>query len=93
MQKSTQPSRTVPLVWIPLIGWWTVALLCGCAREHPAVLVIPADREIQYLPANQWLTNHPSLYLVPPARMQELLRALAFNPNAISTGTNAIGAP
>ena len=80
-------------VWIPLLSWWTVALLFGCARRHPAVLVIPADREIQYLPANRWLTNHPNLYLVPPARMQEILRALALDSRPVSTGTNVLNAP
>lgn len=75
-------------VWIPLISWWTVAWLSGCARGRPAVLVIPADREIQFLPANQCLTNHPNLYLVPPARMQEILRALALNPESINSGTH-----
>lgn len=52
------------------------ALLVGC-QTAPKVVVIPADREIRFLPSGQPLTNHSDLYLVPPARMQEILRALA----------------
>jgi len=41
------------------------------------VVVIPADREIRFLRMGQVLTNQSDVYLVPPARMQEILRALA----------------
>jgi hypothetical protein len=75
-----KPSRPVRRARKQLTAWWSAALLCGCAGHPPSVLVIPADREIQYLPADRPLTSHPNLYLIPPARMQEILRALSDNP-------------
>jgi hypothetical protein len=58
------------------IALWMTASAAGC-RTAPKVVVIPADREVRFLPAGQVLTNQSDVYLVPPARMQEILRALA----------------
>jgi hypothetical protein len=75
--KLTLRLRTVRKAWIQSIVWWNAAWLCGCVHPSPQVLVIPSDRAIRFLPADNPLTNHPDLYLVPPARMQEILRALS----------------
>jgi hypothetical protein len=40
------------------------------------VVVIPADREITFLRAGSTFTSSNDFYLVPPARMLEILRAL-----------------
>ena len=77
---STKPLPPARPARKPSTAWWSVALLCGCTAHPPSVLVIPADREIQFLPSDQPLTHHPNLYLVPPARMQEILRALSESP-------------
>ena len=39
-------------------------------------MVIPADRDIRYARAGTVLTATNDLYLVPPARMREILRVL-----------------
>jgi hypothetical protein len=62
--------------WMRLIAWSSVVWIAGCTLRPARVVVIPSDRQIQFLPANQPLDRHPDLYLVPPARMQEILQAL-----------------
>lgn len=48
-------------------------LTTGCA---PRILVIPSDRQIGFLPSGGSITATNDLYLVPPARMKEILDAL-----------------
>ena len=74
----TRLSRTVesPVPSLISIGLLMMAFLTGC-QTAPKVVVIPADREIRFLRTGQVLTNQSDVYLVPPARMQEILRALA----------------
>jgi hypothetical protein len=55
------------------------------------VVVIPADREIRFLPAGAAWTNQTAVYLVPPARMQEILRALG-EPDASASPVTPTGA-
>lgn len=61
------------------VAWMTsiasLSLCCGCA--HSPILVIPADREVRLLPAGRSYTATHDVYLVPPARMQEILHALS----------------
>jgi len=48
--------------------------VCGCATR---VVVIPADKEVHFLPAGQSYTAPVGgIWLMPPARMQEILRKL-----------------
>jgi hypothetical protein len=52
--------------------------MSGCALFTRKVVVIPADKQILFLAPGQ-LYQAPSnspMYLVPPARMQEILRVL-----------------
>ena len=80
-------------VWTKLIGWWLVmcpllmalgfsAVLSGCQADKPKVLVIPADRLIRWASAGS--TNSIDGYLVPPARMQEILHALESKTNGLN---------
>lgn len=59
-------------------SWMSTAslLICLTGCLHPRVVVIPADKEVRFLRQGQTLTAPTDLYLVPPARMQEILRAL-----------------
>lgn len=51
-----------------------VSALCGCATT---TVVIPSDKRVRYLPEGQSVTAPPGgLWIVPPARMQEILRRL-----------------
>lgn len=75
----TLRSLAARLAWMTSIA--SLSLSCGCA--HSPILVIPADREVRLLPAGQSYTAIHDVYLVPPARMQEILHALsdrAFTP-------------
>lgn len=48
------------------------------ASSCSAIRVIPADKEVSYLPAGQSYTAPKGgMWLVPPARMQEILDALS----------------
>jgi hypothetical protein len=58
-----------------LIALSTGLSLSGC-RSTPT-LVLSGDRLITWAPQGATVTNQPGAYLVPPARMQEILRALA----------------
>lgn len=50
-------------------------LLLGCAA--PRVVVIPANKAVHYLDAGKSYTAPDGgMFLVPPARMQEILRKL-----------------
>jgi hypothetical protein len=46
-------------------------------------MVIPADREIRFARAGTVTTNAADTYLVPPARMREILRALGAPAGAV----------
>jgi hypothetical protein len=52
-------------------------LLTGC--KSPEIVTIPADRKISWVTAGS--TNPAPGYYVPPARMQEILRALGTSTN------------
>lgn len=58
--------------------------MTACA---PRVVVIPADREIRFAAAGSVVTNAVDTYLVPPARMQEILRALGAPATNAAPGT------
>ena len=50
------------------------SVLVGCAAR---VVVIPADKTVHYLPAGQnYVAPNGGMWLVPDARMQEILRKL-----------------
>jgi hypothetical protein len=87
----TGQSLPVPRVWMRLIGWWQpgwlvpsllACLLAGCLSDKPKVVVIPADRLITWAPKGS--TNSIDGYLVPPARMQEILHALEGRTNSLN---------
>lgn len=55
----------------------TALLMTACATGcAPRVIVIPADRQVMYLKPGDTYTATNGAYIVPPARMQEILRAL-----------------
>lgn len=60
-----------------LMRFWIAALVfsacCGCST----VTVIPADKEVKYLSAGDtYVAPEGGTWLVPPARMQDILRKL-----------------
>lgn len=72
--KTRRPWPVAPLAWAILIGWLLI-LLTGC---RPRLVVIPSDREIKFLSRGQTITaTNSDLYLVPPARMKEILDRLS----------------
>lgn len=75
---SAEKMRTGQSPLVRLVSWMSIAslLICSTGCLHPRVVVIPADREVRFLKAGQSLVAPTDLYLVPPARMQEILRAL-----------------
>jgi len=54
-----------------------LGLSAGCAMR---LVVIPADKEVLRLPAGQLFTPAIPGWFVPDARMQEMLRELARDP-------------
>lgn len=48
-----------------------------CAGCRPRLVVIPADKAVTLLRKGATYTAPNDVYLVPPARMQEILHALA----------------
>lgn len=55
----------------------TASLLIHCAGCRSATVIIPADREVKFLRAGQTFTATNDVWLVPPARMQEILDRLS----------------
>jgi hypothetical protein len=52
----------------------TGLILSGCATR---LVVIPSDKEVKFLPAGRSYTSPDGgMWLVPPARMQDILRKL-----------------
>lgn len=71
--RPTAPSPRARVACWTLITCSTMACVAGCRSR---LNVIPADRIVTFLPAGQTYTATQDTYLVPPARMQEILRAL-----------------
>lgn len=51
----------------------TCSLFAGCATR---VVVVPADKQVRWLKPGDTVTTENGVWLVPDARMQEILRAL-----------------
>lgn len=72
---TTPRSRGLMAAWLKSIAALlllsTVAMTC-----RPQVIIIPADKAIGYLAPGQSYQATNGIYLVPPARMQDFLRAL-----------------
>lgn len=84
-QKMTPRSRPGQLASMLL----TLALLvtiAGC-RTAPKVVVIPADQAVGFAPAGNQLTVTNDVYLVPPARMQWILRQLSLKARDLESST------
>jgi hypothetical protein len=64
---------------VSMMSIGSLMMLCDCALLKRKVVVIPADKEVKYLAPGQsyQAPTNSGMYLVPPARMQEILRALA----------------
>lgn len=50
-------------------------IVSGC-QGRKILVVIPSDKEISLLRAGQTLTASNDVWLVPPARMQEIMHRL-----------------
>jgi hypothetical protein len=62
--------------WTISIAFLTLACATSCALFKPRIVVIPEDRLIRFAPRGSTITLTNDTYLVPPARMLEILRAL-----------------
>lgn len=71
--------RVARTAWMMSIACWSLVCATGCGLLSRKVVVIPADKQVRYLKAGQTYTATNDTYLVPPARMQEILRALGTN--------------
>lgn len=52
-----------------------VCWMTSCARTRTQLLVLPADRTILFLHKGETFVASNDVYLVPPARMQDIYRA------------------
>ena len=80
--RSAAPLKTSTLApWLPVLpAWLTLIALCLTPSTacRPRLVVIPAVREIKFLSRGQTITaTNSDLYLVPPARMKEILDRLS----------------
>jgi hypothetical protein len=71
--------RNPPIaLWLAVILWLSIAssttIWSGCKTQP---LVLPADKVVTLLRAGQTLKATNDVYLVPPARMQEILHQLS----------------
>lgn len=66
-------SLTARAAWIAS----TFSLMICCAGCVTRVVVIPSDKAVTLLPKGASYTATNDVYLVPPARMQEILHALS----------------
>jgi hypothetical protein len=64
------------LVWATLIAFLMTVCVTSCALLQRKIVVIPEDKLVRFLPAGTLFKATNDVYLVPPARMQEILRAL-----------------
>jgi hypothetical protein len=70
MKKLTVRSLGAVLAWMMLTAWCTT----GCGLLKRKVVVIPADRQINYLAPGDSYRATNAVYLVPPALLQDMLR-------------------
>jgi len=73
-RRQTARSAAGKLVFLGSIVSWMI-FSAGC--QGPRVVVIPADKEVTFLKAGQTYVAQTDVYIIPPARMQEILHALS----------------
>lgn len=82
MPRPIAPSPRGPMAWLTSIALCATAW-SGTACARTRLVVLPPDRAIQFLPKGASYQADQDIYLVPPATLHDLIRALnRTNPPA-----------